>query len=505
LSDPETFARRLLRLGSEASATWREGGLAALHAWRVRKAREWRVARFESCRKEREEREYATWVHEHDTFGPAQEAELRSHPLARTPRISVLVPVHETPERWLRRAIESVLGQVYPVWELCLADDGSRAPHVRAILDGYARQDPRIKVVFREKNGHIAAASNSALEIATGELVALLDHDDEIRPHALWSIAEELERHPDADLVFTDEDKIDADGRRFAPVRKGEWNPDLMLATNAIGHLGVYRRELVRSVGGFREGLEGSQDYDLALRCIAASAPGRIRHVPRVLYHFRAIPGSSALESSAKPYMAHAALRAIKEHLAEHEPGARAEPDSGPRLFRVRFPLGDPPPLVSIVTRAERVATSYPRFEVVPEASAAKGEVLCFLDPSLRPWTRDWLEEMVSHARRAPIGAVGAKIVDRSGWIVHGARVSGASGAAADHFRGLPYESEGPASRAAFFQDALAVSGRCLVLRRAVLEALGGRLDQDDLTTGRRLHDLGLRVLWTPFALLGEG
>ena len=415
----------------------------------------------------------------------------------------MLVPVHETPERWLRRAIESVLAQVYPRWELCLADDGSRSPHVRAVLSEYARRDPRVKVVFREKNGHISAASNSALELATGEHVALLDHDDEIPPHALWLIAEELVRHPGADLVYTDEDKIDEGGRRFAPSFKGEWNPDLMLGANAIGHLGVYRRELVRSVGGFREGLEGSQDYDLALRCLGASAPERIRHVPRVLYHFRAIPGSSALESSAKPYMARAGLRAIEEHLQKFEPGARAEPDSGPRLFRVRFPLGDPPPLVSVVTRATEVATSYPRFELVRDAGAAKGEVLCFLDASLGPRTQDWLEEMVSHARRAPIGAVGAKIVDRRGWVVHGAHVAGAGGVPVDRFRGLPFESDGPAGRAAFFQDVLSVSGRCLVLRRAVLEALGGRLE-DDLATGLRLRELGLRVLWTPFALLGE-
>jgi len=245
---------------------------------------------------------YEKWVETYDSPAPAALRSQREQAaaLTRQPVISVVMPVYNTPERWLRCAIESVRNQSYPHWELCIADDASPEAHLRPLLQDYARADPRIKVSFREKNGHISASSNSALELATGEFVALLDHDDELAPNALFDVAVALNARPATDYLYSDEDKIDEEGRRFEPYFKPDFLPDLFHSQNYTSHLSVYRTTLLRQVGGFRVGYEGSQDWDLALRAIEQSHPDRIVHLPKVLYHWRAIPGSTALLLSEK-------------------------------------------------------------------------------------------------------------------------------------------------------------------------------------------------------------
>lgn len=208
--------------------------------------------------------------------------------LPHTPLISVLVPVYNPRLEWLRECLDSVLAQSYPHWQLCIVDDASTDPEVRQVLAEYAERDARVRVVFREENGNICAASNSALELVEGEFVALLDHDDTLSPGALFRVAQALHRHPDAGLLYSDEDKLNEAGERFDPHFKPQWNPDLLLAQNYISHLGVYRTGLVREVGGFRQGTEGSQDHDLVLRVTARLLPEQIVHIPHVLYHWRA-------------------------------------------------------------------------------------------------------------------------------------------------------------------------------------------------------------------------
>jgi glycosyltransferase involved in cell wall biosynthesis len=291
--------------------------------------------------------------------------------------ISVLMPVYNTPERWLRRAIESVRGQSYPNWELCLADDASPEPHVRPLLEEYARQDSRIKVTFREKNGHISAASNSALELATGEFISLLDHDDELAPHALFEVAALLEGRPGTDFIYSDEDKIDEDGRRHEPYFKPDFLPDLFHSQNYTSHLSVYRTAVVRAAGGFRPGYEGSQDWDLALRVIERIDPTRIHHIPKILYHWRAIPGSTALMLSEKSYPLEAARRALSDHFARLRQPVELLPVPGDH-WRVKYPLPADPPLVSLIIPTRNglpflqrciysilEKTSYPNFEVL--------------------------------------------------------------------------------------------------------------------------------------------
>ncbi|MBA2270124.1 MAG: glycosyltransferase, partial [Chthoniobacterales bacterium] len=239
---------------------------------------------------------YADWIRQYDrlTRDDAKRIQQQIAAFTRRPKISVLLPVYNTELRWLRRAIESVRKQLYREWELCIVDDASTEPHVWKLLQSYARRDPRIKIKRRAENGHISATSNDALALATGEFVALLDHDDELAATALYFAARELNEHPDAQLLYSDEDKLDQQGRRCDPYFKPHWNPDLFTSQNYVSHLSVFATELVRNVGGFRRGFEGSQDYDLTLRCVEQIAPAQIRHIPHVLYHWRIAEQSTA-------------------------------------------------------------------------------------------------------------------------------------------------------------------------------------------------------------------
>ena len=323
---------------------------------------------------------YERWVVTYDTLSNDRLSALResSRHLPRRPLISIIVPVYNTPEKWLTKAISSIGAQTYNNWELCLADDASTAPHVRPLLEHYAAADPRIKVTFREKNGHISAASNSALALATGEFVALLDHDDELTPHALHEVVTLLNAHPDTDFIYSDEDKIDEEGHRHEPYFKPDFLPDLFLAQNYTSHLTVYRASLVKEAGGFRVGYEGSQDWDLALRIVSLiKDPARIRHIPKVLYHWRAIPGSTALLSSEKNYPVEAARRALTDHFARANQPIELIPVPGDH-WRIKYPLPAQPPLVSLLIPTRNglkflqrcvdsilEKTTYPNYEIV--------------------------------------------------------------------------------------------------------------------------------------------
>jgi len=508
---------------------------------------------------------YQTWLDLYDHWPEAevQQAIAKGRAMADAggPLFSVVLPVYNAPEKWLVKAIESVRAQSYPRWELCIANDASPSPHVRRILDGYARADARIKVVHREENGHISLCSNSAAELAEGDWLALLDHDDELHPMALLEVADAIAAHPDWRVVFSDEDKIDGDGRRFDPYMKSDWNYDLFLSHNCISHLGVYRTDLFREIGGFTVGMEGSQDWDLALRGIERISPDQIGHVPKVLYHWRAIEGSTALAPQEKDYAHDAGMRAIQAHLDRQGRGARVENIPGQRgNYRVRYPVPDPVPLVSIIvpTRDQvgllracidsvLTMTRYARFEIIvvdnqssdPDAlayleklrhgdvtrvlvcdepfnyarinnvavEAANGEVLCFLNNDITVISPDWLEEMVGQACRPGVGAVGAMLYYPNDTIQHAGVAVGVHGVAAHvysgHGRGFP----GHMSRARLPQTLSAVTAACLVVRKERFDAVGGfdvslGVAFNDVDLCLRLDAQGWRNVWTPFAEL---
>jgi len=240
------------------------------------------------------------------------------------PKISVVVPLYNTPPLFLQEMIESVTNQVYPNWELCLADDASTVPDVKEIIQQYAAKDARIKVTFRVENGHISAATNSAIELATGEYIALLDHDDLLTPDALLQVAECIVKNPDADWIYTDEDKIDENGRHYDPQMKGAWSPEMMLTHNYTQHFTVIRKSLVSKVGGMRRGFEGAQDLDLYLRVNEQTTDARIHHIPKVCYHWRCHSESTASSGTQKSYVFDSALKAITEAVARR--GLKATP-----------------------------------------------------------------------------------------------------------------------------------------------------------------------------------
>ena len=294
--------------------------------------------------------DYARWIRCYERLQARDVQRIRKQiaNFEYSPVISVLLPVYNSNLKWLRRAIASVQNQLYPRWELCIVDDASTDRKIWPFLQRCARRDPRIKVMRRTENGHISAASNDALRLATGDFVALLDHDDELAPTALYFVALALNKNRDLQLLYSDEDKLDERKSTLEPHFKSDWNPELFLAQNFISHLRVYRTDLVRQVGGFRVGFEGSQDYDLALRCIEQIRPEQIEHLPWVLYHWRARDQSTASSTTAKPYAQEAARRAVQEHLERTGIAGTVVPSHGVYL-QTKYALPKERPMVSII------------------------------------------------------------------------------------------------------------------------------------------------------------
>ncbi len=515
-------------------------------------------------------RDYRSWVQRYDTLKLADvinhRARLEGMADTARPGISILMPVYNTPRPWLVRAIESVRDQVYPNWELCIADDASTEPHVGETLRDYAARDARIKFVQRDTNGHISAASNSALALATGEFCALLDHDDELPQHALAEIVYALEAQPDLEFIYTDEDKIDESGHRSDPYFKPDWNPDLLLGQNYTCHFSTFRTARLRAIGGFREGLEGSQDWDLTLRATADLDPRQIHHIPKVLYHWRAIPGSTAFVIDEKAdYPFQAAKRALTDHLAATGVSAELLPVEG-RHWRVQYALPAPAPRVSLIIPTHngyellrtcldslRGRTDYPDLEIIVvnhqsddptilkyftqlqsegvrvvdyegvfnfsainnhAARHARGSVLGFLNNDLEIIDADWLTEMVAQASRSEIGAVGAMLyypddtVQHAGVILGIGGLNGSPSVAGHAFKDARRSDEGQRNRLRLVQNYSAVTAACLVIRREIFEQVGGFDERklavafNDIDFCLRVRAAGYRNLWTPFAEL---
>lgn len=502
--------------------------------------------------------DYSDWIRLYEERPPSG-AVLPMPTHSTQPLISVVMPVYNTPENWLRKCIESVVAQTYPKWELCIANDASTSRHVRVVLDEYSRLDPRIRVIHRQVNGHISVCSNDALAMAHGEYVALLDHDDELSPRALAEVARSIDQNPRWKLIYSDEDKVDESGRRYDPYFKPDWNYDLFLGQNCVSHLGVYHTSLVREVGGFRRGMEGSQDWDLALRCIERLQSFEIGHIPHVLYHWRAIAGSTALGVGEKDYAGNAGLRAVRDHLGRIGCEADVEP-VGPGQLRVKRSLSAPPPRVSlIVPTRDKVEllrtcissiltkTEYPDYEVVivdnqssksetleyfaelgsePRvrvlrydepfnysainnyaAARATGQLLGLLNNDIEVESPGWLREMAAEAVRDDVGAVGAMLLYPNNTIQHAGVLLGMHGVAGHVYAGLPRDHTGQMGRALLVQEMSAVTAACMLVRKAVFDEAGG-LDEalcvafNDVDFCLRVRALGYRNLWTPHAVL---
>ena len=479
--------------------------------------------------------------------------------LSYQPVISVIMPVFNPPEAFLREAIESVLEQIYPYWELCIADDRSTNSYVKPILAEYAGKDERIKVFCREANGHISSASNSALELATGEFVALLDHDDLLTKDALYEIGLLLNRYPQADIIYSDEDKIQEDGKFKDPFFKPDWCPDSFLSRMYTAHLGTYRRSLVTEIGGFRVGYEGSQDYDLVLRLTEKT--DKIFHIPKILYHWRSHAASTACNLDSKSYATDAAQKALADALHRRgESLARVIPVPCGHYI-VRYEIKEFKK-VSIIIPTKNLGnildnclesifskTQYPNYEVVlidngstevrtqevihnwktrePDkfryelldipfnfskinnyaVERSQGEYLLFLNNDTEVVTPDWLEAMVEQAQRPSIGAVGAMLLYPDNTIQHAGVVGGIGGVAGHSHKYYTSDSPGYFGQIQTINNYLAVTAACLMCRRNVFEEVGGFEEEltvafNDVDFCFKIVEKGYRNIYLPHVVL---
>jgi len=464
-----------------------KGSLASrfriLHRLRRRRRPEVRIARA-----------YSAWV----------ERESQNVAVFDAPRISVLLPVYNTPEPYLRATIASVLAQSFGNWELCIADDASTHPHVGQVLAEMATES-RLRVVRLPENDGIAMATNAALALASGKFVALLDHDDLLAPHALAAVAAEIAEHADAAIVFSDEDQL-VEGVRCRPYFKPGWNPDLMLSQNLVSHLGVYRKTLIDAISGMRPAFEGSQDYDLALRATARVPAVQIRHIPKMLYHWR--QHKNSFSAQRLDICASAARAALAEHVGN---AARVAPNPDiPQWNRIVYNLPDPLPLVSLILPKGGDCLGdegYSPLETVfGGAEGARGEVLVFLAGDLVPAREGWLQELVSQALRPEIGCVGPRLerpdgrVFNSGLTLHPEAIAHTLSPCSDH------EDPGYLGHFLLARSVAAVASACLAVRRDVFEQAGGFDARAgayaDVDLCLRLAEQGLRCAWTPHARL---
>lgn len=478
------------------------------------------------------------------------------------PKIAVIMPVYNPEKACLINAIESVVQQIYQNFELCIADDASTQTYVREVLETYRQKDSRIKVIYRETNGHISQASNSALELVESEYIALMDHDDRLTTDALYWVAKHIVQHPDAQLFYSDEDKMDVHENHYAPYFKPDWNPVLLYSHNYISHLGVYKTERVRHINGFNSEFDGAQDYDLVLRYVASLMPEQIIHIPRILYHWRAVEGSTANGVHEKPYAADKIVKVVENALKNKQVEATVSPHSAlPGSLRINFKLPQTLPLVSIVipTRngysllrrcVESIFnyTQYSNIEMViidngsdelvtlrylqylqdyrnvtvikddsPFNYAAlnnkavkrcHGDLIAFLNNDMEIITPGWLDEMVGYALQPEMGAVGAKLYYPDNSIQHAGVIIGLGGVAGHSHKHFAKDHPGFCGRLLLAQNLSAVTAACLVVRKSVFEEVGG-FDQVNLSVAFNDVDLCLRIqeqgyfnVWTPYAEL---
>lgn len=503
--------------------------------------------------------DYQTWIRCYDTSDAVQEAQIRAQieALAIRPKISLLMPVQSVQLKFLKAAIASVRSQSYDNWELCLLMEASADQAVQSMMQTIAQEDSRIRVLAEPK-GDASALLKAALAQTTGTYLAKMGCCDVLAQHALFYMAQAVADHPDAVLLFTDEDRISEQGVRYAPHFKCAFNPELLLSQNKIGHLVVYRSERVKEAGGWRPGFEGAEDYDLALRVIARLQPSQIIHIPRVLYHQCTVRGTPVANTVAATQAVAAGRRAVSDYLASSGRGGSVEPClEAPQYNRVRYLRPKVQPLVSIIIptrdRAELLGmcldsifakTTYDRFEIIivdngsVEAAtqtlfqkqpadnlkvirddvpfnysrlnnlgvqAAQGDVICLMNNDIEILTPDWIEEMLSFALQPDIGCVGARLWFPDGRLQHAGVITGLGGIAGHPNKFFPKGFTGYFGRAVLTQSFSAVTAACLMVRRQIWEQVNG-LDEtlavafNDVDFCLRVRTAGYRNVWTPYA-----
>ncbi len=508
-------------------------------------------------REELDKRDYHKWIRRNERRDAGEIKEwLAGFKLQ--PKISLIVPVYNVHPSWLDRCIGSVEDQYYEHWELCLYDDASSAKETIACLKKWeGKQDPRIKIQYGNKNLHISGASNEALKMATGEFIALLDHDDELAPDALFENVKVINRQPDVDMIYSDEDKISETGERFAPFFKPSWSLDLILSHMYSGHLGVYRKSIVDRIDGFRTGYEGSQDYDLVLRVIEKTTEEKIVHIPKILYHWRTLAASTAISPASKNYAYEAGKKAISDYLDRQGERALVELTDIKGNYKIKREIAGHPEVSIIIYSQDQRAlahclkgifktATYENIEIivvtakginridgldgsekpplvflesgdishpVPKAynlgaKRSRGEYLLFLNENMEAKEAGWLEAMIEHIQRKEIGIVGGEIVKEDATIVSAGLLLNKEKVFIHAFenyndKNVPYFGQHHVTR-----NCSAVPAACLMTKKRIFTEVGGFNEAHlpakyyDVDFCLKVTGKGYRILYTPFAKL---
>src|SRR5881392_3895639 len=456
-----------------------------------------------------EQDEYGRWFARH-RVSAEEAAKLReqSRTFSYRPLISILTPTFNADERFLMGAVESVIAQAYENWELILIDDGSSDTRVRGLLENLGQRDARIQTGFQDHGG-ISSALNTALARARGGWIALLDHDDLLEPDALFRAIDLLQNDREADVIYSDEDKI-VDGKFAAPLLKPDWSPEFFCTHDYLGHFVLMRRDLAGT--GFRSEFDGAQDYDLLLR--VREKTDRIRHLPQVLYHWRRTAESTAHNIRRKPGALEAGRRGIEEHLARWQENARVTIDWETHLYRVRRQISVEKILIIINGSAGdadriRAKTDFPNIEIVANLKEATGEYVLFLDSDLEPLNENWLGAMGEQLSNPKIGAVGARIVSSDDAIESAGLILSPNGSVGSAFAGYPRNFRGANRQLQAVRNYSAVSGSCLLTRREILRRKLRGIPTETASPARTcgavefcltLHEQGLRTVSVPYA-----
>ena len=469
------------------------------------------------------------------------------------PKVSIVMPVYNVEEQWLRACVESVRNQYYENWELCIADDNSSEAHIKPLLEEFKMLDSRIKVVYREENGHISEASNSALAIATGEFVGLLDNDDTLADFALYEVVKLLNQHPQADLIYSDEDKLSEDNKRSQPFFKTDWAPDILLATNYICHFGVYRKNIIDEIGGFRKGYEGAQDYDLVLRFTEKT--DQIFHIQKILYHWRMISNSTAVNPDSKGYAFEAGLKSLEDALERRGIKGTVSHGAFPGVYNIEYEIVNNGLVSVIIPTRDNAAdlkacidsiyekTIYENFEIIVADNGSereetfklfeyytkkyqdqfkvvridmpfnfskinnlavqesKGEYLLFLNNDITVITKGWMKRMVSYAQQQHVGAVGAKLYYPDNTIQHAGVLLGMGGVAGHGHVGYPRGDYGYFGKLVTTNNYSSVTAACMMVKREDFDRVNGFEEKltvafNDVDFCLKLYEAGKYNVW---------
>ncbi len=504
---------------------------------------------------------YERWISRYDSLNRTARQSLEADiaRLAAGPIISIIMLISGDDALAVDETIHSVQRQLYPHWKLCLAVDRSVSEPLSKSLRAMAQQDGRIRTIDVKDLSNWADRANAALKLASGDFVALVDPGDALSEHALYWVAKELAIDPDADLIFSDEDKIDRLANHSDPWFKPDWNPALMLSCNAFGRLGIFRRSMLERVGGFRPEFAGAEEHELVLRCARASQIDRIRHIARVLYHRSADAGSRSaavddFETGRRAIAEHLALQNIAAEVYHRRAGYEivyATPVPHPRVSIVIATTGRPD-LLEPCLKSLYELTSYDNWEVIllmdervrqsPEleaylndigkrpnlrvveyarrpfnyswvnnfgAAQASGDILCFLNDDTEVISIDWLDQLVARVSLPKVAAAGPKLYYPNGTIQHAGVILGlgVSGVAGHACHGLPRGSLGYFGRPYLERDVSGITAACMAIRAEVFRMIGGfdeamPLAYNDVDLCLRLRAAGWRIIWTPVAEL---